>query len=177
MLLSYGADPNIRVSSGDDDDTGTVLRPALAELIASNDATTMEELKLLLKYGARVSMRTQYRDPDGLLNCLSKTPYYTKVFDELLDAAENFDIAMIKRNIHLSDGQRKKLLLKAKQPLSLKCLVRCHFRRLYGRALPENVPCLFIPQTLRSYLLYEVNWFGIVFWEKFLFIFLFSFYF
>lgn len=158
MLLSYGADPNIRVSSGDsEEESSTVLRPPLAELIASNDATTIDELKLLLKYGARVSMRTQYRDSDGILNCLSKTPYYTAVFDNLLEAAEEFDIAMIKRNIHLSDGQRKKLLQKAKQPLTLKSLARGHFRRLFGRTLPENVPCLFIPQTLKRYLLYEHN--------------------
>lgn len=156
MLLSYGADPNVRVSGGDEEGN-TILRPPLAELLASNDSTTMEELKLLLKYGARVCLRTQFRDPDGLLNCLGKTPYYSTVFDALLEAAENFDIAMIKRNIHLSDGQRKKLLLKAKQPLQLKALARSHFRRLFGRGLPEDVPCLFIPQTLKRYLLYEHN--------------------
>lgn len=155
MLLSYGADPNIRVAG--DDDSNTILRPPLAELIASNDATTLEELKLLLKYGARVSMRTQFRDPDGLLNCLNKTPYYSSVFDALLDAAEDFDLAVIKRNIHLSDGQRKKLLQKAKHPLPLKAIARSHFRKLFGRTLPENVPCLFIPQTLKRYLLYEQN--------------------
>lgn len=156
MLLSYGADPNIRVSGGEEDGN-TQLRPPLAELLASNETTTIEELKLLLKYGARVCMRTQFRDPDGLLNCLGKTPYYSTVFDALIEAAENFDIAMIKRNIHLSDGQRKKLLHKAKQPLPLKSLLRSHFREMYGRLLPENVPCLFIPQTLKRYLLYEHN--------------------
>lgn len=156
MLLSYGADPNIRVSGGDEEGS-SILRPPLAELLASNDSTTIEELNLLLKYGARVCLRTQFRDPDGLLNCLSKTPYYSSVFDALLEAAENFDIAMIKRNIHLTDGQRKKLLHKAKQPLPLKALARSHFRLLFGRYLPENVPSLLIPQTLKRYLLYENN--------------------
>lgn len=155
MLLSYGADPNIRVVG----ETGgnTYLRPPLAELLASSDATTLEELKLLLKYGARISMRTQFRDPDGLLNCLTTTPYYSRVFETLLGAAENFDLAMIKRNIHLTDGQRKKLLQKAKTPMPLKALVRSFFRQQFGRTLPESVPMLFIPQTLKSYLLYEHN--------------------
>lgn len=52
MLLSYGADPNIRVIG--DIATNAVLRPPLAELIASNDDVKPEELRLLMKYGARV---------------------------------------------------------------------------------------------------------------------------
>lgn len=156
MLLSYGADPNIRVLG---DGGNTYLRPALADLLASSvTPTTLEELKLMLKYGARVSMRTQFRDPDGLLNCLTNTPYYSQVFATLTGAAECFDIAMIRRNIHLSEGQRKRLLEKAKTPMPLKALVRSFFRAQFGRALPESVPCLFIPQTLKSYLLYEHNW-------------------
>lgn len=53
MLLSYGADPNIRVIG--DIGTNAILRPPLAELIASNEVVTPEELRLLLKHGARVS--------------------------------------------------------------------------------------------------------------------------
>lgn len=52
MLLSYGADPNIRVVG--DVATNAVLRPPLAELIASNEDVKPEELRLLMKYGARV---------------------------------------------------------------------------------------------------------------------------
>lgn len=152
MLLSYGGDPNVRISG----ETSTAfLRPPLAELLANSDTTTMEELQLLLKYGARVCMRTQFRDPDGLLNCLRTVPFYSRVFEALLETAESFDIAMIKRNLHLSDGQRKRLLRKAKEPIPLKALARTFFRQLFGRELPEKVPCLFIPQTLRSYLLCE----------------------
>lgn len=154
MLLSYGAAPNVRILG----ETGTAyLRPPLAELLANSDTTTLEELQLLLKFGARVCMRTQFRDPDGLLNCLRNVPFYSRVFEALLEAAENFDIAMIKRNLHLTDGQRKRLLKKAKEPISLKALTRTYFRQLFDRELPEKVPCLFIPETLRSYLLCERN--------------------
>lgn len=154
MLLSYGADPNVRIAG----ETGTAfLRPPLAELLANSDTTTLEELQLLLKYGARVCMRTQFRDPDGLLNCLRNVPFYSRVFEALLEAAECFDIAMIKRNLHLSDGQRKRLLIKARDPIPLKALSRTFFRQLFGRQLPEKVPYLFIPETLRSYLLCERN--------------------
>lgn len=155
MLLSYGADPNIRILG----ETGgnAYLRPPIAELLSNSDTTTLEELQLLMKYGARVCMRTQFRDPDGLLNCLRNVPYYSRVFDALLEAAEGFDLAMIKRNLHLTDGQRKKLLQKAKTPIPLKAQLRTYFRQLFGSALPLKVPCLFIPQTLCSYLLYERN--------------------
>lgn len=152
MLLSYGADPNVRIPS----DTGqSYLRPPLAELLANGDTTTTEELQLLLKYGARVCLRTQFRDPDGILNCLRNVPSYSRVFEILLETTDCFDIAMIKRNLHLSDVQRRKLLQRAKTPISLKAQVRNFFRSTLGRSLPEKVPCLFIPDTLRSYLLCE----------------------
>lgn len=153
MLLSYGANPNVRIPS----ETGgsAHLRPPLAELLANSDTTSVEELNLLLKYGARVCLRTQFRDPDGLLNCLRNTPSYSRVFEVLLETAECFDIAMIKRNLHLSDHQRKKLLQKAKTPIPLKSMVRTFFRSLFGRTLPEKVPLLFMPVELKSYLLCE----------------------
>lgn len=152
MLLSYGADPNIRIRG----ETGNVyLRPPIAELLANADITTMEELQLLLKYGARICMRTQFRDPDGLLNCLKAVPYYSHVFGALMETAECFDIAMIKRNLHLSEGQRKRLLAKARTPIPLLSMCRTHFRQLFGRTMPEMVPALVIPQTLKSYLLCE----------------------
>lgn len=153
MLLSYGADPNVRIPS----ETGgnAHLRPPLAELLANSDITTTEELQLLLKYGARVCMRTQFRDPDGLLNCLRNVASYSRVFEVLLETSECFDIAMIKRNLHLTDSQRKKLMQKAKTPIPLKALVRNYYRSTFGRTLPEKVPCLFIPNTLQSYLLCE----------------------
>lgn len=154
MLLSYGADPNVRIPS-DIGGTQSYLRPPLAELLANGDATTIEELQLLLKYGARVCLRTQFRDPDGLLNCLRNIPCYSRVFEILLETADSFDIAMIKRNLHLTDVQRRKLLQKAKIPISLKAQTRNFFRSTLGRSLPEKVPCLFIPETLRSYLLCE----------------------
>lgn len=153
MLLSYGSDPNIRIPS--DAGGSAYLRPALAELLANSDTTTVEELQLLLKYGARVCLRTQFRDPDGLLNCLRNVPCYSAVFEILLETAECFDIAMIKRNLHLTDVQRRKLLQKAKIPISLKAQARNYFRSTFGRSLPEKVPFLFIPETLRSYLLCE----------------------
>lgn len=174
MLLSYGADPNIRVVG--DIATNAVLRPPLAELIASNEDVKPEELRLLMKYGARVSfpdiisklylqshlafppqviLKTQFRDPEGILNCLTHMDPESDSFRIILEAAEEFDPCMIRRNQQLNDDQRMLLLERATIPMPLKSRVRAHFRRLFGRSLPEFVPSLFIPKELQSYLLYE----------------------
>ncbi|XP_055640730.1 ankyrin-2-like isoform X2 [Toxorhynchites rutilus septentrionalis] len=153
MLLSYGADPNIRVIG--DIGTNAILRPPLAELIASNEVVTPEELRLLLKHGARVILKTQYRDSDGLLNCLNNMDSSSPAFRIILEAAEEFDPCMIRRNQQLSDEQRMMLLEYATNPVTLKSRIRAHYRRLFGRKLPEFVPDMFIPRELKSYLLYE----------------------
>lgn len=151
MLLSYGADPNLRVFG--ELGSNLILRPPLAELLASNENTSEEELQLLLRYGARVVMKTQYRDPDGLLNCLQNvTP---AMFTKLIDCAEEFDQNMIRRNIHLTPEQKEELLEHASLPPTLRAICRINFRRILGRRLPESVPKFFIPVTLRKYLLYE----------------------
>ena len=153
MLLSYGANPNIRVFG--EMGSNATLRPPLAELLISNDNVQLEELKLLLKHGARVIMKTQFRDPDGLLNCLSHLTGDSPVFLHLLEAAEEFDPCMIRRNPHLNLRQRSLLLEKSSQPLSLQVLCRSFYRKLFGRELPEKVPSLEIPHMLHKYLLYE----------------------
>ena len=152
MLLSYGADPNLRVY-GEVGSTSSILRPPLAELLASNEDTSDEELSLLLKHGARVVMKTQYRDPDGLLNCLGNVS--NAMLQKLIDVAEEFDPCMIRRNIHLTPVQKQLILEKASAPLSLKSICRGKFRKLFGRDMPDSAPQLFIPVTLRKYLLYD----------------------
>lgn len=154
MLLSYGADPNIRVYG--EMGTNAALRPPLAELLASNDNILLEEVQLLLKFGARVIMKTQFRDPDGLLNCLNNISYDSPVFQLLLDAADEFDPCMIRRNQHLTIKQRSNLLEKSSKPLTLQHISRSFYRRYFGQKMPESVPRLEIPQILREYMLFEL---------------------
>lgn len=108
MLLSYGSDPNLRVQ---DETSNAILRPPLAELLASNENTTFEELRLLLRYGARVVIKTQFRDPDGLLNYIGNVS--EGIFGALVETAEEFDPCMIRRNVHLTEEQKRMLLEKA----------------------------------------------------------------
>ena len=112
-------------------------------------------MKLLLKHGARVCMKTQFRDPDGLLNCLSNTTSDSPVFKYLIESAEEFDPCMIRRTQQLTIKQRSQLLKKATNPLSLQSICRAFFRSVYGRLLPEIVPQLDTPKMLHRYLLFE----------------------
>lgn len=153
MLLSYGSNPNLRVYG--EMGSNATLRPPLAELLISNDNVQLEEVKLLLKHGARVIMKTQFRDPDGLLNCLSNLTGDSPVFIHLLESTEEFDPCMIRRNPHLNLRQRSLLLEKSSAPLSLQSLCRSFYRKLYGRELPEKIPSLEVPTMLHKYLLYE----------------------
>lgn len=115
----------------------------------------LKEVKLLLKHGARVIIKTQFRDPDGILNCLSNLTADSPVFTHIVESAEEFDPCMIRRSQHITERQRTILLKKATNPLTLQSITRIYFRKLFGRKLPEKVPQLEVPKMLHKYLLYE----------------------
>ena len=99
MLLERGADPNLVIRS----DEGPALRPVLAEYVASNENPSVQVVALLLKYGARVVIKTQFRDPHGILNSLQNTANKPRLLKALLEAAESFDPCMIRRSSSLTD--------------------------------------------------------------------------
>ncbi|KAG6454649.1 hypothetical protein O3G_MSEX008817 [Manduca sexta] len=156
ILLESGADPNMKVYSSED---ATQLRPALAEYLASNVEPNGEIVAMLLRYGARVIMKTQFRDPDGILNHLQNvtSAEYIHIFYQLLEAAEAFDLCMIKRNNIVTATQKQNLIERAKNPISLLPQVRIYLRRYFGPSLPDIVHTLEIPKTLHQYLLFECS--------------------
>ncbi|XP_048004165.1 ankyrin-3-like isoform X2 [Leguminivora glycinivorella] len=156
ILLESGADPNLKVYNDED---ATQLRPALAEYLASNPDPSGEIVAMLLRHGARVIMKTQFRDPDGILNHLQNVTAeeYEHIFYQLLEAAEAFDLCMIKRNSILNAVQKQKLIERAKTPISLLAQTRIFFRRHLGNLLVELAPKFEIPKTLHHYLLFECS--------------------
>lgn len=153
MLLSYGANPNIRVCG--EMGSNATLRPPIAELLISNDNIALEEVKLLLKHGARIVIKTQFRNPDGILNCLSNLTTDSLVFLHIIESAEEFDPCMIRRTQHITERQRAMIMAKATTPLSLQALCRSFYRKKFGTKLPEKVPQLQVHTMLHKYLLYE----------------------
>ncbi|KAI4500791.1 hypothetical protein M0802_004002 [Mischocyttarus mexicanus] len=153
MLLERGADPNLVIRS----DEGFSLRPVLAEYVASNENPSVEVVALLLKYGARVVIKTQFRDPHGILNSLQNTADKPRLLRALLEAAESFDPCMIKRSSSLTDAQKALVMEAARTPLPLTHQARLIVRRLCGTKLPKIVRNLQLPQSLHRYLLYDFH--------------------
>lgn len=151
MLLERGADPNLVIRSDD----GPALRPVLAEYVASNENPSVEVVALLLKYGARVVIKTQFRDPHGILNSLQNMADKPRLLRALLEAAESFDPCMIRRSSSLTDAQKALVMQAARTPLPLTHQARLIVRRLCGTRLPKIVRKLQLPQSLHRYLLYD----------------------
>ncbi|XP_058792565.1 ankyrin-3-like isoform X2 [Phymastichus coffea] len=152
MLLERGADPNLVIPS----EVGLTLRPVLAEYVASNQNPSVEVVALLLKYGARVVIKTQFRHPHGILNSLQNTADKPQLLQALLSAAESFDLCMIKRSSSLTDAQKALVLEAARTPLPLVHQARLIVRKFCGTRLPKVVTSLQLPRTLHRYLLYDV---------------------
>lgn len=152
MLLLAGADPNLIVES----DEGPPLRPVLAEYIAANESPCPAVVQLLLRFGARVIMKTQYRDPLGILNSLQHVAESPVLFHYLLEAAESFDVCMIRRNQYITADQKERLLKKAMDPLSLLHLSRLTLRRHLGSMMADHAQSLEIPKILQHYLSYNI---------------------
>lgn len=159
MLLEKGADPNLKVYN-DENDRTSQLRPVLVEYIASNENPSLAVVNLLIKYGARVVMKTQFRDPDGILNSLHHVVENGAkgIFFLLLEACESFDICMIRRNNVVTAEQKTLLLKLAGCPLTLRRQIRLFMRKkLGGRQLIEVVDGFEIPECLRKYLLFDYS--------------------
>lgn len=154
ILLESGADPNLKVYNDED---ATQLRPALAEYLASNPEPSAEIVALLLRYGARVIMKTQFRDPDGILNHLQNvtSEEYQHIFYLLLEAAEAFDLCMIKRNNTVTATQKEALIHRAKTPISLLAQTRIFLRRYFKTMLVDVIPDMDVPKILHQYLLFN----------------------
>ncbi|CAH0549492.1 unnamed protein product [Brassicogethes aeneus] len=158
MLLTAGADPNLKVFN-DVMDRNSQLRPVLVEYLASNEQPSLAVVNLLIKYGARVIMKTQFRDPDGVLNSLQNvvTSNNDAIFYLLLESCESFDLCMIRRNTILTPQQKENLLGLARSPQSLRRQVRLFLRKLLGNKLIHVGEDFEIPMSLKKYLLFDYS--------------------
>lgn len=104
-------------------------------------------------------MKTQFRDPDGMLNSLHNviSDNCDSIFFLLLESCESFDPCMIRRNNVMSPEQKTALLELAKYPLSLKRQVRLYLRKLLGARLMYAVSDFELPKCLAKYLLLDYS--------------------
>lgn len=104
-------------------------------------------------------MKTQFRDPDGMLNCLHNviSANSASIFFLLLEACESFDPCMIRRNNVVTAEQKTAILELAKYPLSLRRQVRLYMRKLLGSKLLTSVEDFGLPRCLGKYLLFDYS--------------------
>ncbi|XP_045131002.1 ankyrin repeat domain-containing protein 50-like isoform X1 [Portunus trituberculatus] len=153
LLLERGANPNI-VIVGEDN---SPIKPALGEYLASNEEPEVEVVNLFLKHGAEVVMQSQSRDPRGMLNCLPNLTKRPDVLIPLLEAAQRFDLNIIKHSSLIDNDQRKIYLKVGQSPLPLKHLARVFLRQELGNKLPVRIDELNLPVIMKKYLLYEIS--------------------
>lgn len=102
-------------------------------------------------------MKTQYRDPDGILNCLNRVSEESDLFDLLIGAGEQYDAETIKRTNYLTEGQKQILIREAGIPRTMKAQVRTWLARRIGRLTVSVIEDFELPRTLIGYLLYDYN--------------------
>ncbi|CAL8079096.1 unnamed protein product [Orchesella dallaii] len=153
LLLDHGADPNKVVISDD----GMPLKSVLGEYLSSNTELENEVIKTLMRYGAKVVFKSQFRHPLGILNCLQSAAQDERLFTDLADTAEDFDPPMIRRCAALSAEQKEYLLHLSRNPNSLQHQTRLTLRKLLGKRLPLIVNELDLPKILVHMLLFEIS--------------------
>jgi len=155
MLLAAGADPNLVVKS---EEGGFFLRPVLGEYLSSNQQQlSLEVIQLLLQYGIRVVLKSQFRDPMGLLNSLPDLSQLPGLFELLASSADSYDPPILRRSRALSEQQRAELLLAARTPRPLLNTTRDVIRRLMGVRLRAQAGKLEVPRELHSFLRFETT--------------------
>ncbi|XP_068239350.1 ankyrin-1-like isoform X3 [Palaemon carinicauda] len=153
LLLEAGANPNL-VILGED---GSPIKPPLGEYLTSNEDPDAEVISLFLRYGTEVVMQSQNRDPRGLLNCFPTLTNKPEVLITLLEAAQRFDLAIIRHSSRIDNEQRQIFLKVGQSPLPLKHLTRVHLRQELGPKLPTRIDELDLPTIMKKYLLYEIS--------------------
>lgn len=156
LLLECGADPNAVSVSPD----GPLIKPPVGEYFNSCEQPTVDIVRLLLCYGARVVIKSQIHHPLGILKSVNRLnpEVHSDVLDVILDAAESFSAASISRSLLLSDAQRNLLLSHALTPLPLKHIMRLFIRNIFGAGpvVIKHIHYLPLPRFLKMYLSYEI---------------------
>lgn len=104
-------------------------------------------------------MKTQFRDPDGILNSLQNViaSQSRSIFFLLQEAAESFDPCMIRRNNVIGAEQKSALLDLAASPLPLRRQVRLLLRKFLGAKLLDRVDEFELPRGLAKYLIFDYS--------------------
>lgn len=156
LLLERGADPNGLTYA--EPGGSPLVQPPLGEYLCGQEEEPRSALiRLLLRYGARVVLRPQSKDPLGILRSVHRLR--GDALDTVLEAAETCSRPAVERSLLLLGPEAKEALLElAVTPQPLKHQARLSVRKILGvgpqlakKALSLDV----LPGALRRYLIYE----------------------
>lgn len=102
-------------------------------------------------------MQNQNHDPNGILNDIPNLSKHPKVLITLLEAAERFDLNIIRQSSQIDEDQRVMFLKVGDSPTCLKHIVRLFLRKIPNFRIPSRIDELEIPKVLKRYLLYEIS--------------------
>ncbi|KAL3242911.1 hypothetical protein MRX96_020923 [Rhipicephalus microplus] len=139
LLLERGADPNGLTYASESGERGAPLvQPPLGEYLCGQEEEPRGELiRLLLRYGARVVLRPQTKDPLGILRAVRGLR--GDALDAVLEAAEACPRAAVERSLLLLGPEAKDGLV-----------------ALAARPQPLKHQDQTVRAVLRRYLLYEL---------------------
>lgn len=157
LLLERGADPNGLTYA--EPGGAPLVQPPLGEYLCGQEEEPRGALiRLLLRYGARVVLRPQAKDPLGILRSVRRLR--GDALDVVIEAAEACSRASLERSLILIGSEAKEAFMELScTPQPLKHQSRLFIRRILGVGpeLPRKALALdVLPKTLRRYLLYEI---------------------
>lgn len=136
LLLEAGADPNAITT----DARGPLLKPPIGEYFNATEQPEAAIIRKLLKYGAQIVVKAQVHNQIGILKVLNRLELEKdeEVIDLILEAAESFNIAGIKRCTLLNEELRKRILAIATKPQPLLHQCRLLVRKLLTKLALES---------------------------------------
>ncbi|XP_075587382.1 uncharacterized protein LOC124500147 isoform X3 [Dermatophagoides farinae] len=128
LLLEAGADPNAITN----DARGPLLKPPIGEYFNATERPQAFIVRKLLKYGAKIVIKAQVHDQIGILKVVNRLDLERdkEVINLVLEAADAFNVAGIKRCSLLNERLRERILQSATRPQPLLHLCRQYIRRV-----------------------------------------------
>ncbi|XP_075678600.1 uncharacterized protein LOC113798829 isoform X3 [Dermatophagoides pteronyssinus] len=128
LLLEAGADPNAITN----DARGPLLKPPIGEYFNANEPPQAFIVRKLLKYGAKIVIKAQVHDRIGILKVINRLDLERdkEVINLVLEAADAFNVAGIKRCSLLNERLRERILQTATKPQPLLHLCRQYIRKI-----------------------------------------------
>ena len=116
----------------------------------------LNQIKTKFYYHLQVVLKSQHRDPLGMLSILPALSKHREMFLSVVEAAQSFDYILIKR-LRVAPDLREYCMQIASNPPPLTQICRLYLRQYLRRNFDHKVSEMEIPVILKKYLLFETR--------------------